>query len=367
MLPAPEVRGALRADVCIVGGGFTGLWTALEIKRIEPSLDVLVVEADVCGTGASGRNGGFAMTFWHHFVGLERACGAAEALRLARASDAAVAEIGEFCDQHGIGAHYRRAGWLWTATNEAQVGAWEGTIAAIERHGEKPFERIGADEVAARSGSPTHIAGVFEPGSATVQPALLVRGHAARCAVARGAGVRALAGCRARASGAARGAHGVRAGYGRTGSGRDGRLDGPAARAATCVRGRLERHRDHRPDPGPAGADRLAERGQHLRFAADGPLLPNDRRRPDRVRPGGRTARLWGADRQLVHGSLTDRGPGRAAPARDLSAAGGRFRSQRAGRGRSTEPWTACRSSSAWVARISCAARATRATASGRA
>jgi putative aminophosphonate oxidoreductase len=171
-----ELRGRQRADVCIIGGGFTGLWTALQIKRIEPSLDVVVVEADVCGTGASGRNGGFAMTFWHHFVGLERACGAAEALRLARASDAAVAEIGEFCDQHEIGAHYRRAGWLWTATNRAQVGAWEGTIAAIERHGEKPFQRIDGDEVAARSGSRAHIAGVFEPGSATVQPALLVRG-----------------------------------------------------------------------------------------------------------------------------------------------------------------------------------------------
>jgi putative aminophosphonate oxidoreductase len=182
LLAAPELRGAQHADVCIIGGGFSGLWTALEIKRIDPSLNVVVVEADMCGSGASGRNGGFAMTFWHHFVGLERACGPDEALRLARASEAAVAEIGEFCDQHGIRAHYRRAGWLWTAINQAQVGAWESTIAAIERRGEKPFERLDPDEVAARSGSRTHLAGVFEPGSATVQPALLVRGllHVAR-------------------------------------------------------------------------------------------------------------------------------------------------------------------------------------------
>jgi ubiquinone/menaquinone biosynthesis C-methylase UbiE len=158
-----ELRGPLRADVCIVGGGFTGLWTALEIKRHEPSLDVVLVEADVCGSGASGRNGGFAMTFWHRFTGLERACGADHALWLARASEAAVAEIGEFCDQNEIQAHYRRAGWLWTATNQAQVGAWESTVAAIERHGEKPFERLDADEVAARTGSRTHLAGVFEP------------------------------------------------------------------------------------------------------------------------------------------------------------------------------------------------------------
>ncbi|HYB25231.1 MAG TPA: FAD-dependent oxidoreductase [Solirubrobacteraceae bacterium] len=176
LAPAQELRDARRADVCIVGGGFTGLWTALEIKRVEPSLDVVVVEGDVCGTGASGRNGGFAMTFWHHFIGLERACGATEAVRLARASDDAVARIGAFCDDHGIQADYRRAGWLWTATNPAQVGAWEGTLAAIERQGERPFERLGTDEVAARAGSPRHLAGVFEPGSATVQPALLVRG-----------------------------------------------------------------------------------------------------------------------------------------------------------------------------------------------
>jgi len=171
-----ELRGPLRADVCIVGGGFTGLWTALEIKRQEPSLDVVLVAADVCGSGASGRNGGFAMTFWHHFTGLERACGAEQALWLARASEAAVAEIGEFCSQNEIQAHYRRAGWLWTATNQAQVGAWESTVAAIERRGEKPFERLDADEVAAGTGSRTHLAGVFEPGSATVQRALLARG-----------------------------------------------------------------------------------------------------------------------------------------------------------------------------------------------
>jgi putative aminophosphonate oxidoreductase len=176
LAPGQELRGPRQADVCIVGGGFTGLWTALELKRVEPSLDVVVVEADVCGTGASGRNGGFAMTFWHHFIGLERACGAAEAVRLARASDAAVAGIGEFCDEHGIQAHYRRAGWLWTATNLAQVGAWKSTMAAIERQGEAPFQRMDPDEVAARAGSSRHLAGVFEPGSATVQPALLARG-----------------------------------------------------------------------------------------------------------------------------------------------------------------------------------------------
>jgi putative aminophosphonate oxidoreductase len=162
--------------VCIVGGGFTGLWTALALAEREPSLKIAIVEADVCGGGASGRNGGFAMTFWHHFIGLEQVCGAAEALSLARASADAVREIGSFCVAHGIEAEYRRDGWLWTATNAAQLGAWERTIAAIERHGEAPFSELEPDAVALRSGSPAHLAGVFEPTCATVQPALLARG-----------------------------------------------------------------------------------------------------------------------------------------------------------------------------------------------
>src|SRR6516165_1095936 len=88
--PLAALEGSRDAEICIVGGGFTGLWTALRIKQLEPDRDVVVVEADVCGSGASGRNGGFVLTFWHHFTGLERICGTAEALRLARASADAV-------------------------------------------------------------------------------------------------------------------------------------------------------------------------------------------------------------------------------------------------------------------------------------
>ena len=178
--------------MCIVGGGFTGLWTAIRIKEREPSADVAVIEADICGAGASGRNGGFAMSFWHHFVGLARACGSDEALRLGRASCAAVDEIGAFCDEHAIDAHYRRDGWLWTATTHTQLGAWQSTVAALERHGERPFLNVDPEELAARSGSRAHVAGVFEPTSATLQPALLARGlervareRASRCSNVR--------------------------------------------------------------------------------------------------------------------------------------------------------------------------------------
>ena len=104
---APRLEGDERADVCIVGGGFTGLWTAISLKEHDPALDVVLVEADVCGGGASGRNGGFVLSWWAKFGSLKKVCGAEEAVRLARASAEAVDGIGEFCSAHAIDAHYR--------------------------------------------------------------------------------------------------------------------------------------------------------------------------------------------------------------------------------------------------------------------
>jgi putative aminophosphonate oxidoreductase len=173
---APRLEGEERADVCIVGGGFTGLWTALRLKEHDPALDVALVEADVCGGGASGRNGGFVLSWWAKFGTLKKVCGGEEAVRLAHASASAVDEIGAYCRDNGIDAHFRRDGWLWAATSEAQLGAWDETLAAAEAYDEHPFERLEPDEVARRAGAETHIGGVFEPTAASVQPALLARG-----------------------------------------------------------------------------------------------------------------------------------------------------------------------------------------------
>ena len=63
---APPLEGDTDADVAIVGGGYTGLWTALALKEREPGLDVVVLEADECGRGPSGRNGGFCHGYWSH-------------------------------------------------------------------------------------------------------------------------------------------------------------------------------------------------------------------------------------------------------------------------------------------------------------
>ena len=130
----------------------------------------------MCGGGASGRNGGFVLTWWPKFPSLMHLFGETEALRLVRASEAAVDEIGAFCARNGIDAHFTQAGWLWTATSAAQMGAWENVVRHSERVGSDAFERIEPADVARRSGSAAHRAGVLERRAAKVQPAALARG-----------------------------------------------------------------------------------------------------------------------------------------------------------------------------------------------
>ncbi|MSP82972.1 MAG: FAD-dependent oxidoreductase [Alphaproteobacteria bacterium] len=183
---APALAGEAKADVAIVGGGFCGLWTALELKALEPSLDVAIVERDICGGGASGRNAGYVINLWAKFPTLVDLCGSDGAVRLGRAAAAAVAEIDAFCRDHGIDAEYRPDGWLWGATCASQAGAWDPVLEALARHQLTPFQVLAAQEIASRWGIEGHVGGgVLEPSCATVHPAKLVRGLR-RVALAQG-------------------------------------------------------------------------------------------------------------------------------------------------------------------------------------
>ena len=171
-----ELLEDTKADVCIVGGGYTGLWAALRIKELEPGADVVVVEQDICGGGPSGRNGGFALTWWSKVSTLIKRVGEEEAIRLAKASEDAVMEIRAFCEREGVDAHFHQGGWLWTATSPAQVGAWLASVETAAEHGVHPYELLSAEEVQERTGSPIHLGAAFEKTAAIVQPALLARG-----------------------------------------------------------------------------------------------------------------------------------------------------------------------------------------------
>lgn len=189
--PAPRTLPA-HCDVCIVGGGFTGLWTAINLKLAQPSMSVVLIEAGICGGAASGRNGGFVMTAWSKFGALQRLCGTEDALRYARAVERAVGEIGAFCADRGIDAEFHDGGWVWAATNAAQLDAWKYTMDQLATAGVEPYVVLPPDEVARRSGSPVHVAGVFEEVPATVHPGKLARGLAK---VAADVGVTIVEGC----------------------------------------------------------------------------------------------------------------------------------------------------------------------------
>lgn len=102
--PVPPLRGDAKADVAVVGGGYVGLWSALRLKELEPGCDVALLEADVCGHGPSGRNGGFVTTLWDNLPGMLETFGRERALAVGWASVESVHAIGEWCEANGVDA-----------------------------------------------------------------------------------------------------------------------------------------------------------------------------------------------------------------------------------------------------------------------
>ncbi|MCY1195865.1 Gamma-glutamylputrescine oxidoreductase [compost metagenome] len=179
------LRGAARADVCIVGGGYTGLWTALQLREQAPDLDIVLLEARECGSGASGRNGGFMLSWAAKFETLLKVCGKDEALRLLAESERIAADVADYLQRHEVDAHLRQDGWLWTASNTAQIGSWAPCVELLARHGQEPFVELPVEDVQRMSGSARHLAGVYARTSATVHPGRYVRGLR-RIALAKG-------------------------------------------------------------------------------------------------------------------------------------------------------------------------------------
>jgi glycine/D-amino acid oxidase-like deaminating enzyme len=159
----PPLEGEAPADVVVVGGGYTGLWTAWHVLAAEPDARVVVLEAGRCGHGPSGRNGGFV-------TGMDVA-GDAPGEPWAAAARETVDAIGAWCEAEGVDAWYRKGGELIVATAPAQdggtgAGAVDGVTVLAQD----------AREVRARCDSPVFRSGVFIPSAATVHPARLAFG-----------------------------------------------------------------------------------------------------------------------------------------------------------------------------------------------
>jgi glycine/D-amino acid oxidase-like deaminating enzyme len=111
-LLAPSLFGDEVADVAIVGGGYTGMWTAYFLGEMAPDARIVLLEADICGGGPSGRNGGFLHGWWENLPYLVRRFGPEQGLRIAQAADEVVDGIGSWCEQHGVDAKFTRRGYL---------------------------------------------------------------------------------------------------------------------------------------------------------------------------------------------------------------------------------------------------------------
>jgi glycine/D-amino acid oxidase-like deaminating enzyme len=174
--PEPPLDGDADADVAIVGGGYTGLWTALMVRELEPSARVVVLEGGLCGDGPSGRNGGFLHGYWSSLARARRAFGDGGGLALAQAGSAIVPGVREFVERRAADVWLREAPMLEVSAAPAQDEAIAAAAAAARELGvEEEAVPLTREELAGRCASPRFRRGVLYREGATVQPARLVR------------------------------------------------------------------------------------------------------------------------------------------------------------------------------------------------
>ena len=182
LTPRAPLPGDRDADVAIVGGGLTGLWTAWYLLERDPSLRVVVLEKEIAGFGASGRNGGWCSAlFPRSTASLERLHGLDAALAMRRAMIDTVDEVGRSAASAGIDIDYAKGGTVVYARSAAQLAAAKNDVADAAKYGVDDLQLWGADR--------THAAeargATFDPACARIHPAKLVRGLA-RAVEARG-------------------------------------------------------------------------------------------------------------------------------------------------------------------------------------
>ena len=169
--PGPSLQGEVKAEVAIIGAGFTGLWSALFLKELAPQLDVAVVEQAVAGYGASGRNAGIVGTSVDHSHALAMThFGAAEAHKLARLGQQNIDELAAFaadCD-------FERSGQLHVALTPAHLETGRQSVAAAHALGLTGYRTLSGEEVRQQVNSPLYLGAVLAPDDGIVNPVKLI-------------------------------------------------------------------------------------------------------------------------------------------------------------------------------------------------
>jgi glycine/D-amino acid oxidase-like deaminating enzyme len=170
------LTGSTDADLCIVGGGFTGLWAALHAKHDDPGRDVVLLEAETAGFGASGRNGGFIVASLTHGISNGLARFASEMGTLERLAlenfDGIVADL----ERHGIECDFEPTGELLVLTDPYQLEWLESEPELLRRFGHEVtvFDR---EAMRAEVASPTYLGGIWDrTGAGILDPGKLARG-----------------------------------------------------------------------------------------------------------------------------------------------------------------------------------------------
>ncbi|MER6530556.1 FAD-dependent oxidoreductase [Streptomyces sp. NPDC001508] len=180
--PRPRLDGDAEADIVIVGAGYTGLWTAYHLTERDPQLRIVVVESEVAGFGASGRNGGWCSAIFPATLRkVARSAGRSGAVALQRAMNATIPEVGSVAAKEGIDCDFAQGGYISVARNDAQ---WARAMAEVETWRSWGFEEdhirlLSRDEAATHLGATRVLGGTFTPHCAALHPAKLVRGLAA--------------------------------------------------------------------------------------------------------------------------------------------------------------------------------------------
>lgn len=179
--PRPALPGDRDADVAIVGAGYTGLWTAYYLARADPSLRIVVLEREVAGFGASGRNGGWCSALFPASVAwLARRYGPQAAVDQHRAMRAAVDEVGAVVAREDIECSWTKGGTVTLARTPVQLDRAREEVREARRWGFGEDDRalLGRDEASRRLGATRVLGATYTPHCAAVHPARLVRGLA---------------------------------------------------------------------------------------------------------------------------------------------------------------------------------------------
>jgi len=180
LTPRAPLDGSISVDVAILGAGFTGLWTAYHLLQRDPSLTVAVVEAEIAGFGASGRNGGWCFSgFPVSPEQLTEAYGIDSARAVQLAMYDSVDDVGKVCQEEGIDAHYQKSGSLEIARSPYQLERITEHFEAFRSIGlEDHYELLDAEQATEHMNVARSVGAFWNKEGATVQPARLARGLA---------------------------------------------------------------------------------------------------------------------------------------------------------------------------------------------